>query len=407
LPDLQFTVPPNPVCSEIDAVYLWVNGSDPLVAEQYRSVYGVNLTVDNRLRDIPLLKYSFRALATYAPFIRNLILVTNGQVPYWLNTSNPRVRLVTHREIFEHPEYLPTFNSNAIESQLSRIPGIAPCWFSFNDDFAFGRPVNLEDWMDLNNGTQKLNFKLGYYSPALKHIKKKKPYDISVAHSNLLVNRFYYPEDFDPVKTNITNVKHKNLYEGHGVRFIQQKVIEGLYQRFHEEFVETSKHRKRFLNDTVMSFLYNQYAMREHNASLSEYLCKSTIFKMFYGKPQHTINIVSQFFRDRPTSWCMNDDAPASNAAKKRIRELNESIRILIELMENEFPLPSEFEKVKPDEIIIPRTLQEWHSLYRIYPYACTVLSSNSEMEFQVDPMIKLEQEQESEEHSQESDSGF
>ena len=32
-------------------------------------------------------------------------------VPVWLNTSDPRVRIITHNEIFEYKEHLPTFSS--------------------------------------------------------------------------------------------------------------------------------------------------------------------------------------------------------------------------------------------------------------------------------------------------------
>jgi len=366
LPDYKFSVQPNPICDVIDAVYLWVNGSDPMVASQYKDVFGKDLVVDKHLRDIPLLKYSVRALLTYAPFIRNVIIVTNGQVPDWVNMSNPRVRLVSHEEIFEHPEYLPTFNSNAIESQLSRIPGIAPCWFSLDDDFAFGRAVNLNHWMDLNTGQQKLNF-INVMAPKAKSIKANSEHDMSVGYSNYLVNKYYYPEDFDD-KTTIANVKHKNYYNGHGVRFIQQHIMEGLYERFHDEFVETSSHRVRFENDTVMAFLYNQYAMREYGATRSVYLQQNSAFQLFSGKPKQTDDVVKQMLKERPISWCLNDDAPASNAGKDKMEALEDSVRSLIQIMENEFPLPSEIEKLEPDQVVIPRTLEEWYAVYRIYP---------------------------------------
>uniref|UniRef100_A0A1I8IZL4 Stealth_CR2 domain-containing protein n=1 Tax=Macrostomum lignano TaxID=282301 RepID=A0A1I8IZL4_9PLAT len=52
----------------------------------------------------------------------SVYLVTNGQVPNWLNLTNPRLTLITHEEIFPNKSHLPTFNAPAIESHLHRIP---------------------------------------------------------------------------------------------------------------------------------------------------------------------------------------------------------------------------------------------------------------------------------------------
>lgn len=53
----------------------------------------------NRYNDWGTLKYSLRSVEQYAPWIRNIHLVTNGQVPYWMALDNPRIRIVTHKVI--------------------------------------------------------------------------------------------------------------------------------------------------------------------------------------------------------------------------------------------------------------------------------------------------------------------
>lgn len=50
----------------------------------------------NRFADNDELKYSMRSLEKFAPWIRYIFLVTNGQIPSWLNTSHPRLRLISH-----------------------------------------------------------------------------------------------------------------------------------------------------------------------------------------------------------------------------------------------------------------------------------------------------------------------
>lgn len=78
---------------------------------------------ENRFQDNDELKYSLRSLEKHANWVRNIYLVTNGQVPNWLNVSNPRIRLVTHEDIFPNKTHLPTFSSPAIESHLHKIKG--------------------------------------------------------------------------------------------------------------------------------------------------------------------------------------------------------------------------------------------------------------------------------------------
>ena len=58
---------------------------------------------------------------------RTADLVTNGQVPYWLNLDAPRLTVVTHAELFPNASHLPTFSSPAIEAHLHRIPVRAVC----------------------------------------------------------------------------------------------------------------------------------------------------------------------------------------------------------------------------------------------------------------------------------------
>ena len=148
------------LCSEmpIDAVYTWVNGSDPAwfarMAHYRRLERGLNSSdaeadggaAPKRYRDNGELRYSMRSLFKYAPWLRSIILVTDNQVPAWLDTNHPRVRLVTHEEIFANASHLPVFSSPAIEANLHRIPGLSRHWLYFNDDVMLGAPVWPDDF---------------------------------------------------------------------------------------------------------------------------------------------------------------------------------------------------------------------------------------------------------------------
>lgn len=96
-------------------------------------------------------RYSLRSLETNAPWIRHIYIVTNGQVPSWLDTSNPRVSIIPHDVIFANHSVLPTFSSLAIEFNLHRIPGLSETFLYFNDDVFLGRPVTPWDLMNLRH----------------------------------------------------------------------------------------------------------------------------------------------------------------------------------------------------------------------------------------------------------------
>lgn len=98
------------------------------------------------------LRYSLRSLWLYAPWVRNVYIVTNGQVPYWLDLSNPNVFIVTHGDIFPNRADLPVFSSPAIEVHLHRIPGLSDRFLYFNDDTMLGNVVWPDDFWSREGG---------------------------------------------------------------------------------------------------------------------------------------------------------------------------------------------------------------------------------------------------------------
>ena len=135
----------------VDVIYTWVDGSDPAWNDaRERRLADVTGTAQTRessgqARFIAHdeLRYSFRSIHLFAPWVRRINLVTAGQVPAWLDVDHPKVNLVDHAEILP-PDALPTFNSHAIETSLHRIEGLAEHFVYFNDDFLLGRPVRPE-----------------------------------------------------------------------------------------------------------------------------------------------------------------------------------------------------------------------------------------------------------------------
>lgn len=101
-------------------------------------------TAPYRFADHGELRWSLRSLDRYAPWINKVHIVTNGQVPTWLNVNHKRINIVTHQEIFPDTSVLPTYNSHAIELFLHRIPGLAEHFLAMNDDFFLGHKHEKE-----------------------------------------------------------------------------------------------------------------------------------------------------------------------------------------------------------------------------------------------------------------------
>ena len=146
------------VLDAVDAVYTWVDASDPVwakEAERYFASEGYNGSVPtgvkgNKFREWNELLYSMRSLSAYAPWVRNIYIVTSGptQVPVWLNASHPRIHIVHHAALFDNPQNeLPTYNSFAIESVLHRITGLSNYFLYLNNDFILGRDVLRSDFI--------------------------------------------------------------------------------------------------------------------------------------------------------------------------------------------------------------------------------------------------------------------
>ncbi|XP_021926152.1 N-acetylglucosamine-1-phosphotransferase subunits alpha/beta isoform X2 [Zootermopsis nevadensis] len=106
----------------------------------------------SRFEDKEELRYSLRSLERFAPWVRHVYLVTNGQIPYWLDLENPRLTIVTHDQIFPNLSHLPTFSSPAIESHIHRIPGLSRKFLYLNDDVMFGKEVWPDDFITNSNG---------------------------------------------------------------------------------------------------------------------------------------------------------------------------------------------------------------------------------------------------------------
>lgn len=136
------------LCSNpIDFVITWVDGANPeWQREKAQYSPGSDVSIDDsirRYRDWGLLKYLFRSIERFAPWVNRVFFVTCGHVPEWLNLDAPKLVHVKHCDYMPQ-RYLPTFNSHPIELNLHRIEGLSERFVYFNDDTLLTRPVQPE-----------------------------------------------------------------------------------------------------------------------------------------------------------------------------------------------------------------------------------------------------------------------
>ena len=276
-----------------------------------------------RFRDYGMLQFSLRSFFKYAPWVNNFYIVTNGQVPVWLDTTHPRVHVVTHAEIFKHKGDLPTFNSNAIELNLHRIAGLSECFFYLNDDFFVSQPVTKDFYVDQEHERLNIYFE-SRTAPSQRNMRKKDWYK-SVAFTNMLLSQYYYPN----------KVTKRHHFVSHTCYFFDKNILRLLEERYNSSFAQTQSARFRTINDVVLQFLHANTALEEFGANM---------FSAFGGYHQWTSNHFKneaewrQFMESKFPCACFNDNFSGYVTDKSEIENLSRKLCTL-------FPFPSPVEK--------------------------------------------------------------
>lgn len=121
--------------NKIDFVIPWVDGNDKKWQKE-KQKYSQSKLGDNReirYRDFENLKFWFRGVEKFAPWVNKIHFVTWGHIPEWLDTTHPKLNIVNHKDYIPK-EYLPTFNSTVIEMNFHRINNLSEQFVYFNDD---------------------------------------------------------------------------------------------------------------------------------------------------------------------------------------------------------------------------------------------------------------------------------
>lgn len=309
----------------IDLVYLWVDGSDPAWQAKHDAAIGKTeatsvVNCKGRYADNDELKYSLRAVEMYAPWVRRIFIVTDNQVPEWLDTTNPRIRIVDHTEIMP-PQSLPCFNSMLIEKFLYKIPDLAEHFIYANDDMFINREVKPCDFFTANGfpiiRLVRKPFRKARWFWREKICKKPlKHYSATIARSSRIVEEkygIYY-----------TGIPHHNVDAY--LKADCQRVAETVMQK---EFRSNYDNRIRKEND-ILRIVFSYIALAEKRGRL-RYVTEKESMHLMIHKERHYARLA----KHQPMFFCMNDSEYATDSDRVMAKRY----------LEARFPRKSLFEK--------------------------------------------------------------
>ncbi|MGW7356900.1 stealth family protein [Streptomyces sp. NPDC054802] len=330
----EFAVPlPEDHQFPIDVVYTWVDDSDPVWrASRDRARQGFSgdglheqAANDSRYTSRDELRYSLRSLHQYAPWVRNIYLVTAGQVPSWLHAQHANLRVVDHREIFSDAAALPTFNSHAIESQLHHIPGLSEFFLYLNDDVFFGRPVTPAHFFH-PNGITKF-----FTSPALIPGGVVSPADLPVnaAGKN---SRWLIAQKFG------TAISQKMKHTPHALR---RSVLQEIEETFAEQHATTQRSRFRSPEDVpIASSLHHYFAYHSARATLGD--IQYRYIDLSADLAERRLNTL--LANRNMDTFCLNDTVESADPEAQR--------DMLNQFLDAYFPVPSPYEVAEHDNAL-------------------------------------------------------
>ncbi|GAB3486178.1 stealth conserved region 3 domain-containing protein [Nocardiopsis coralliicola] len=282
----------------IDAVVPWVDGSDPRWRERRDAALAEeggraspDGAAENRFTDAGELRYALRSMAMFAPWIRTVHVVTDGQVPDWLDAGHPQISLVDHRDLFRGTGRLPTFNSRAIGSRLYRITGSAEHLLVFNDDVFLGRPLRPQAFF-LPSGLPKF-FRSSTAVPFTPVDPADPAYDAARKNGRALIE-----ERFG------RSPAHGYRHAPHATR---RSLLAEVAEAFPEEVARTAEHRFRSPDDVSMpGALDHDYAALAGLAVPGEVHCEY----VDAGDPEHHRRLSVLLAKRSYDVFCVTDSPP-------------------------------------------------------------------------------------------------
>lgn len=327
---------------DIDFVLAWVDGGDPEWIRLRNNYCGESQKINEaRYRDWGVLRYWFRAVEAYAPWVRKIHFVTCGQTPDWLNTAHPKLHLVNHTDYIPS-EYLPTFSSRTIDLNFHRIPDLAEHFVYFNDDMYLNAPVEPTDFFV--DGQPCESAILSQFVPSVQ----RDPFKHTLCNDMAFINdhfnkhavmgrnlsKWFSPKYGKMVLKNIYFGIPKGFSAFHNFH-VSSSMLKSTYEKVWEMEPEilhrTCKNRFRALSDV------NQYVMNYYHICTGNFSPRSVNFGQYYTIGPDSKALHRDITEHRHKLICANDNIDFEDIAEEQ--------KQLIAAFEQALPRKSSFEK--------------------------------------------------------------
>ncbi len=328
---------------DIDFVITWVDMNDPSWQEGF-SKYSTdknnskNGVSQARFRDNGLLRYWFRGVEKFAPWVRKIHFVSQGQKPAWLDENNPKIHFVSHKDIIPE-EFLPTYNSVVIERYLYKIDNLADNFVYFNDDFYIINSLKQERFFKDNLPCDIAVFS---YNPSWsqwykriknniriinRHFDKK---EVLKAHHDKWFNsiygkKVYWNYIFSLGKNFIT------LRTPHNAQPYLKKTFVEVWEKEEEELKKTSINKFRALSDLTPELFRTWQICKGNFTPYNTY--KDTKMFPLMVRPNQAIKAINL---QSYTLICLNDNV--------HIRNYEEVMKKIKDAFQHILPEKSSFE---------------------------------------------------------------
>lgn len=300
---------------EIDFVIPWVDDTEQNWQRE-RAKYQQTEDEDGesvRFRNWDNLKYWFRGVEKYAPWVRTVHLITWGHLPDWINEYHPKLHIVKHQDYIPK-RFLPTFNSHTIELNMHRIEGLAEHFVYFNDDIFLLRPLRKQDFFRNGKPCDMLAFQptvANPDNPIMSHVflnnilvlsKYVNKRDNVRRHPGNYFRIGYPPLYFFYNLLELAFPRYTGLYTVHGPAPFCKKTFMDMWNREEELLSATCSHRFRNQLDV------NQYLIREWQKLNGEFHAKNiTREYAYFNIKSKNDRLLQILYKQSKKMICIND----------------------------------------------------------------------------------------------------
>lgn len=269
--------------NKIDIVWRWAG-----LASNDKKLKAIELGFDSHVfpgYTIDL-KYSMRSICRYAPWFYHAFLVVDDDevLPPWLDLACSRITVVKHSEIIPKA-FLPTYNSNVIDSYLHKIPGLSEFFLVLDDEMFICKKVLPSTFFDVSSS-----------KPINRHYEGKD------RHS-LRPHKFMFVKMWQNAIRNYTRIKYTRVQ--HHIQPFRKSIMQSYQDSvFAVDLQCTGTNRTRAMNDINLLRFTTALSSSTGDAIMMKTSSKE---EMFFEAGQVDESISMLVVDKRPTFLCINN----------------------------------------------------------------------------------------------------